>query len=172
MRWTAILTVFVALLAANSLCRSAVAAADFAKANPDFGPEGVWSASCDVDRMTDVKTCRLLIYRMFDDGRDTGYIALSVIPTGNDYHLFLTSSQGLIQNCALRVDRQPRSETQIATINMCMFPNFVGSRLLDQFKSGTTILARMNFFRAGRRDIDFTLNGFSRAFDEMVRGLQ
>ncbi len=148
------------------------AAAADPKSTPDFGPEGVWTASCDVDRMTDLKTCRLLIYRMMDDGQTTGYLALSVIPTGNDYHLFLTSSQGLVQNCALRVDRQPRAETQIATIAMCMFPNFVGSRLLDQFKNGQTILARLNFVRAGRRDIDFTLNGFSRAFDDMVRSLQ
>jgi len=170
MRWIALLFVFAAI--GTGFAGRTAAAADFPKGNPDFGPEGVWNASCDIDRMTDVKTCRLLIYRMFDDGRDTGYIAISVIPTGNDYHLFMTSSQGLLQNCAIRIDRQPRSETQIATINMCMFPNFVGSRLLDQFKNGTTILARMNFVRAGRRDIDFTLNGFSRAFDEMVRSLQ
>ena len=55
---------------------------------------------------------------------------------------------------------------------MCMFPNFVGSRMLDQFKNGQTILARLSFVRGGRRDIDFTLNGFSRAFDDMVRSLQ
>ncbi len=169
MRWTALLAVVAALLAGAV---SAPAAAADAKSTPDFGAEGVWTSSCDIDRMTDLKTCRLLIYRMVDDGQNSGYIALSVIPTGNDYHLFLTSSQGLVQNCALRVDRQPRAETQIATIAMCMFPNFVGSRLLDQFKNGQTILARLAFVRGGRRDIDFTLNGFSRAFDDMVRSLQ
>ncbi|MEI6985996.1 MAG: invasion associated locus B family protein [Rhodospirillaceae bacterium] len=154
----------------GTLAGAAIAAET--KGNPDFGPEGVWNASCDIDRMTDVKTCRLVTYRMFEDGQTTSYVALSVIPTGNDYQLFMTANQGLVQNCALRVDRSPRAETQIATLNMCMFPNFVGSRLLDQFKNGTTILARMSFVRAGRRDIDFTLSGFSRAFDEMVRSLQ
>ena len=168
-RWTAFLALFAALLA--GLVSPPARAADV-KGPPDFGAEGVWTASCDIDRMTDLKTCRLLIYRVVDDGQSSGYIALSVIPTGNDYHLFLTSSQGLVQNCALRVDRQPRAETQIATIAMCMFPNFVGSRLLDQFKNGQTILARLTFVRGGRRDIDFTLNGFSRAFDDMVRSLQ
>ena len=170
MRWTAFLALIVALLA--GLISPPALAADAAKGPPDFGAEGVWTSSCDIDRMTDLKTCRLLIYRVVDDGQNQGYIALSVIPTGNDYHLFLTSSQGLVQNCALRVDRQPRAETQIATIAMCMFPNFVGSRLLDQFKNGQTILARLTFVRGGRRDIDFTLNGFSRAFDDMVRSLQ
>ncbi len=169
MRWTAVFAVFMALLAGAV---SLPAAAADVKNPPDFGAEGVWTSSCDIDRMTDLKTCRLLIYRVVDDGQSSGYIALSVIPTGNDYHLFLTSSQGLVQNCALRVDRQPRAETQIATIAMCMFPNFVGSRLLDQFKNGQTILARLTFVRGGRRDIDFTLNGFSRAFDDMVRSLQ
>ena len=169
LRWTALLAVIAAFLAAPL---SLPAAAADAKTPPDFGAEGVWTSSCDIDRMTDVKTCRLLIYRLVDDGQSQGYIALSVIPTGNDYHLFLTSSQGLVQNCALRVDRQPRAETQIATIAMCMFPNFVGSRLLDQFKNGQTILARLTFVRGGRRDIDITLNGFSRAFDDMVRSLQ
>jgi len=169
MRWTAFFAVFVALLA--GVVSLPAAAAD-AKSPPDFGAEGVWTSSCDIDRMTDLKTCRLLIYRVVDDGQSSGYIALSVIPTGNDYHLFLTTNQGLVQNCALRVDRQPRAETQIATVAMCMFPNFVGSRLLDQFKNGQTILARLAFVRGGRRDIDFTLNGFSRAFDDMVRSLQ
>ncbi len=168
-RRTAFFAVFAAFLAV--LISPPVRAADV-KSPPDFGAEGIWTSSCDIDRMTDLKTCRLLIYRVVEDGQSSGYIALSVIPTGNDYHLFLTSSQGLVQNCALRVDRQPRVETQIATIAMCMFPNFVGSRLLDQFKNGQTILARLNFVRAGRRDIDFTLNGFSRAFDDMVRSLQ
>lgn len=172
MRWTALLTILIALAASAPERATAAPATEFAKGSTEFGPESTWTNGCELDRMTDLKTCRLMIYRMFEDGRDTGYIALSVIPTGNDYQLFLTSSQGMIQNCAIRVDRQPRVETQVATINMCMFPNFVGSRLLDQFKNGSTILVRMNFLRAGRRDIDFTLNGFTRAFDDMNRNMQ
>ena len=148
------------------------AAVDFSKAAADFGPEGAWTNQCDIDRMTDSKTCRLMIYRLFDDGKDVGFIALSVIPTGNDFHLFLTTSQGMVENCAIRVDRQPRIETQIATLNMCMFPNFVSGRVVDQFRNGATVLVRVNFLRGGKRDIDFPLNGFSRNFEEMQRSLQ
>ncbi|WP_245593619.1 invasion associated locus B family protein [Azospirillum halopraeferens] len=147
-------------------------AVDLSKSSAEFGPEGAWTNSCEIDRMTDAKTCRLLNYRLFDEGGEVGFVGLSVIPTGNDYHLFLTTSQGLIENCAIRVDRQPRIETHIATINMCMFPNFVSGRIVDQFRNGSTVLVRVNFLRAGRRDIDFPLNGFSRNFEEMLRNLQ
>ncbi|HEY0836592.1 MAG TPA: hypothetical protein VGE72_21965 [Azospirillum sp.] len=143
-----------------------------AKAAAEFGQEGTWTNFCDIDRMTDSRACRLAVYRLFDDGKDVGFIALSVIPTGNDYHLFLTSSQGMIDSCAIRVDRQPRIESRIATINMCMFPNFMSGRILDQFKNGSTVLVRVNFTRAGKRDIDFSLNGFSKNFEEMQRSLQ
>jgi invasion protein IalB len=147
------------------------AAADVSKVAADFGPEGAWTNQCDIDRMTDSKTCRLMIYRLFDDGKDVGFIALSIIPTGNDFHLFLTTSQGLIDRCAIRVDRQPRIESHVATLNMCMFPNFVSGRVADQFRNGSTILVRVNS-RVGKRDIDFPLNGFSRTFEEMQRSLQ
>ncbi|CAO3401627.1 hypothetical protein [Azospirillum palustre] len=147
------------------------AAVDVSKAAADFGPEGAWTNQCDIDRMTDSKTCRLMIYRLFDDGKDVGFVALSIIPTGNDFHLFLTTSQGLIDRCAIRVDRQPRIESHVATLNMCMFPNFVSGRVADQFRNGSTILVRVNS-RVSKRDIDFPLNGFSRTFEEMQRSLQ
>lgn len=145
--------------------------ADFSKASTDFGPEGTWASSCDIDRMTDLKICRLMVYRLFEDGRDVGFVSLSVIPTGTESHLFLTTSQGMIENCAMRVDRQPRIESQIATLNMCMFPNAASGKFLEQLKNGSTILVRVNFVRGGRRDVDFSLNGFSRNFDEMQRNL-
>lgn len=169
MRWTVAVTLLAALLVSLA---GGSGAADFSKSSSDFGPEGVWSNSCDIDRMTDAKVCRLMTYRLVDEGRDVGFLALSVIPTGNDYHLFLTTSQGLIDSCAIRVDRQPRIETHIATINMCMFPNFLSGKILDQFRNGSTVLVRVNFVRAGRRDIDFTLNGFGRNFEEMQRNMQ
>lgn len=159
-------------LAGGLFSAKPAAAVDFSKAAADFGPEGAWTNQCDIDRMTDSKTCRLMIYRLFDDGKDVGFIALSVIPTGNDFHLFLTTSQGLIDRCAIRVDRQPRIESHVATLNMCMFPNFVSGRVADQFRNGSSILVRVNSPRIGKRDIDFPLNGFSRTFEEMQRSLQ
>jgi len=170
MRLAMVLTVCATLLSAFS--PQPAAAIDVAKAASEFGQEGAWTNVCDIDRMTDSRACRLAVYRLFDDGKDVGFIALSVIPTGNDYHLFLTSSQGMIDSCAIRVDRQPRIESRIATINMCMFPNFMSGRILDQFKNGSTVLVRVNFTRAGKRDIDFSLNGFSKNFEEMQRSLQ
>ncbi|WP_042442334.1 invasion associated locus B family protein [Azospirillum sp. B510] len=158
-------------LAGSPVTAKPAVALDVAKAAADFGPEGAWTNQCDIDRMTDSKTCRLMIYRLFDDGKDVGFIALSIIPTGNDFHLFLTTSQGLLDRCAIRVDRQPRIESHVATLNMCMFPNFVSGRVADQFRNGTTILVRITT-RQGKRDIDFPLNGFSRTFEEMQRGLQ
>lgn len=143
-------------------------------AGSELGPEGVWASQCDIDRMTDAKTCRMITYRLVDDGpgRDPGYVALSIIPTGNDYHMFLTTSQGLVQSCGIRVDRQPRIETYVATLNMCMFPNFLSGRVLDQFRNGSSVLVRVNFVRSGRRDVDFSLNGFAKNFEDMQRALQ
>lgn len=123
MRWTGLFAFGAALLSA--LAVTPASAVDFSKSAAEYGPEGAWTSRCEIDRMTDTKVCRLMNYRLFDDGKEVGFVALSVIPTGNDYHLFLTTSQGMIDNCAIRVDRQPRIETQIATLNMCMFPNFV-----------------------------------------------
>lgn len=171
MRWRGLLSGFMTALMSAVLLQPA-GAVDFSKSGAEFGPEGTWSNQCDVDRMTDSKVCRLMVYRLFDDGKDVGFIALSVIPTGNDYHLFLTTSQGLVENCAIRVDRQPRIESHIATLNMCMFPNFMSGRVVDQFRNGSSILVRVSFLRAGKRDIDFPLNGFSRNFEEMQRSLQ
>lgn len=170
MRWTALLGFVVGLLSA--VATTPASALDMTKAAADFGPEGAWTSSCDIDRMTDSKVCRMMIYRLFDDGKDTAFVALSVIPTGNDYHLFLTTSQGMVDSCAIRIDRQPRIETHIATINMCMFPNFVSGHVVDQFRNGTTVLVRVNFVRGGKRDIDFPLSAFSRNFEEMQRSLQ
>jgi hypothetical protein len=119
--------------------------------------------------MTDFRACRVVAHRLFDDGQQSGFIALSVIPTGNDYHLFVSTNLGQIQNCAIRVDRQPRIESHIATFNMCMFPNFQSGRTVDQFKNGSSVLIRLSYVRSGRRDMDFPLAGFSKAFDEMQR---
>lgn len=166
MRWTVVLTLLLAL------STGPVRAADPPRAAPEMGPEGVWSNACDIDRMTDTRACRLMAYRTYEDGRDVGFVSLSVIPTGTDYHLFLTTSQGLIDSCAIRVDRQPRIETRIATVNMCMFPNFLSGRILDQFRNGQTVLVRVNFARGNRRDMDFSLNGFGRNFEEIQRSLQ
>lgn len=169
MRWKIFIGFCVALLSALSV--QPAGAADVTKTTAEFGPEGVWASACNVDRMTDSKTCRLMTYRLFEEGQEVGFVALSIIPTGTDYHLFLTASQGLIESCAIRVDRQPRIETHIATINMCMFPNFMSGRVLDQFRNGSTVLVRVNL-RGGKQDIDFGLNGFSRNFEEMQRMLQ
>lgn len=139
---------------------------------PEIGPEGVWTNACEIDRMTDLKVCRLMTYRVLEDGRESGFISLTVIPSGNDFHLFVTTSQGLIESCAMRVDRQPRIETQIATINMCMFPNITASKFHEQMRNGSTVLVRINFVRASRRDIDFSLNGFSRNLEELQRNLR
>jgi invasion protein IalB len=170
MRWIALVGIWAALLSA--LCVQPAAAVDVTKSTAEFGPEGVWTSACNIDRMTDSKTCRMMSYRLFEEGQNVGFVALSIIPTGTDYHLFLTTSKGLIESCAIRVDRQPRIETQIATINMCMFPNFMSGRVLDQFRNGSTVLVRVNFLRGGKQDIDFSLNGFSRSFEEMQRMLQ
>jgi invasion protein IalB len=143
-------------------------AVELPKSAPDMGPEGQWFSQCDIDRMTDAKTCRMVTYRAVDDG----YVAVSIIPTGNDYHMFLTANGGMLQSCAIRVDRQPRIETYIATLNMCMFPNFLSGRILDQFRSGSSVLVRVNSAKTGRRDIDFSLNGFARNFEEMQKALQ
>lgn len=170
MRWKILLGFMAALMSAVTI--NSASAMDFSKATADFGPEGTWSNQCEIDRMTDSKVCRLMVYRLFDEGREVGFVALSVIPTGTDYHLFLTTSQGMIENCAIRVDRQARIETQVATLNMCMFPNFLTGKVAEQFRNGTSMLVRVNFLRAGKRDIDFPLNGFSRNFEEMQRNLQ
>ena len=170
MRWKILLGFMAALMSAVTF--NSASAMDFSKAAADFGPEGAWSNHCEIDRMTDSKVCRLMVYRLFDEGREVGFVALSVIPTGTDYHLFLTTSQGMIENCAIRVDRQARIESQVATLNMCMFPNFLTGKVAEQFRNGTSMLVRVNFLRAGKRDIDFPLNGFSRNFEEMQRNLQ
>jgi len=170
MRWKMFVGFCAVLLSALSV--QPAGAATVNKATAEFGPEGVWTSSCDVDRMTDSKTCRMMSYRLYEEGQEVGFVALSLIPTGTDYHLFLTTSQGLIESCAIRVDRQPRIETHIATISMCMFPNFMSGRVLDQFRNGSTVLVRVNFRGGGKQDIDFSLNGFSRNFEETQRLLQ
>jgi hypothetical protein len=57
--------IFVAVWAAllSAMPFQPAGAADVPKSIADFGPEGVWSTSCDVDRMTDSKTCRMLSSR-------------------------------------------------------------------------------------------------------------
>jgi invasion protein IalB len=139
------------------------------KAQFDLGQEGVWTSQCEIDRMVDYRACKVVTHRLFDDGKQQGFIALSVIPAGNDYHLFVTSNIGQLQGCALRVDRQPRIESQIATFNMCMFPNFQSGRTAEQFKNGAAVLIRLNYRGGGRRDIDFPLSGFSKSYDEMYK---
>lgn len=166
-----LLTMRLPLLASllTAFLSFAATAAEPARLHSDLGAEGAWTSQCEIDRMIDYRVCRVVAHRLFDEGQQQGFIALSVIPTGNDYHLFVTSNVGQLQSCALRVDRQPRIESQIATFNMCMFPNFHSGRTVDQFKNGSSVLIRLNYRGGGRRDIDFPLSGFSKAFDEMHR---
>lgn len=165
-------TVLAALLFAAAPAKLARAAEPAKASVPELGQEGVWTSLCEIDRMTDFRACRAVSHRVFDDGQKTGVISLSVIPTGNDYYLFVTTNLGPLQNCAIRVDRQPRIETHVATYNMCMFPNFLSGRTVDQFRDGSSVLVRVAFPRGGRRDIDFPLSGFTKAFDEMQRLVQ
>lgn len=178
MRFAATASLFAFLSAALSVAAAPAVANEAAKAPAageavknafDLGQEATWSSQCDIDRMLDYRACRVVVHRLFDDGRQQGFVALSVIPAGNDYHLFVTSNVGQLQSCALRVDRQPRIESQIATFNMCMFPNFQSGRTAEQFKNGASVLIRLNYRGGARRDVDFPLNGFSKSYDEMVR---
>lgn len=158
-----------AFLSAAFLPVAHATSAEQGKPQGDMGPEGVWASQCEIDRMLDYRACRASAFRQFDDGKQQGFVALSVIPAGNDYHLFVTSNAGQVRACALRVDRQPRIETQIATFGMCMFPNFLSGRTVEQFKNGSSVLIRLNYRGGGYRDIDFPLSGFSKAYDEMHR---
>lgn len=170
MRWLRILTV----LAATALSMAAVPAQanQFGIDTSDFGPEGVWNNYCEVDRMTDVASCRLYIYRLYENGREVEYMSMSIIPMGKDYAVFISTSEGLLDSCVVRVDRQNRVESRLASINMCVFTEAAGTQIVEQFKNGSSVLLRANFLRAGRRDIDFTLSGFSRNFEEMQRAMQ
>lgn len=169
MRWLKLLTVFVGTLVAAAT--STAQGNQFGIDTSDFGPEGVWNNYCEIDRMTDVASCRLYIYRLYENGRDIEYMSLSIIPTGKDYSIFLSTSEGLIDSCAIRVDRGDKIDSRLASINMCVFTDVSGSQLVNQFRNGASVLVRANFLRAGRRDIDFTLSGFSRNFDEMQRAM-
>ena len=169
MRWLKILTV----LAGTALATPVSAQGNqFGIDTSDFGPEGVWNNYCEVDRMTDVASCRLYIYRLYENGREIEYMSLSIIPMGQGYAVFMSTSEGLLESCAVRVDRQNRIETRMASINMCVFTDGTGNQLVEQFKNGSSLLVRANYVRAGRRDIDFTLSGFSRNFEEMQRAMQ
>lgn len=140
-----------------------------------FGPEGVWNSYCEVDRMTDAASCRLYIYRLYENGRDVEYISISVLPTGlagGDFSLFLSTSEGLVESCALRVDRLDKVDSRMASINMCVFADGTGSQIINELKNGSSLLVRANFLNSGRRDLDFTLNGFTRNFEEMQRAMR
>ncbi len=144
-----------------------------AAAVEDVGPEGQWLADCTVDRMTDTRTCRVLIYRQLGDASGAmRTAALSVVPVGKDYGLFLTIDKGVVDRCALRVDRQPRLETAISTISVCVFPNFAVDKVAESFRNGSNVLTRFTFKDGSQQDVDFPLKGFTQAFEEMGRGLK
>ncbi len=131
---------------------------------------GTWAVNCEVDRMTDVRRCRLMIHREIGGG-ETGpeVVALSVVPAGQNLHLFVTTDLGVLSGCALRVDRRPHVETEVATFNMCMFSHFQAGTLDDQFRDGAAVLVRLILADGiGHRDVDFTLTGFQRAYEEML----
>ncbi|HEV7371125.1 hypothetical protein [Arenibaculum sp.] len=169
MRWIKILTVFVGTLIGVSA--QTAHANQFGIDTSDFGPEGVWNNYCEIDRMTDMASCRLYIYRLYENGREVEYVSLSVIPTGGSFAIFLSTSEGLIDSCSIRVDRQDKIDTRMASINMCVFADVTGAQVVEQFRNGSALLVRSNFLRAGRRDVDFTLSGFTRNFEEMQRAM-
>jgi hypothetical protein len=138
----------------------------------DFGPEGTWNHYCEVDRMTDAASCRLYIYRIYENGAGADYMAVSIVPIGKDFSVFLSTSEGLVDGCAVRVDRLNRVESRLASVNMCVFAEGAGTQVVEQFKTGTSALVRASFLRSGRRDLDFPLKGFARSFEDMQRALQ
>lgn len=140
----------------------------------DLGAEGQWITDCTMDRMTDSRTCRILIYRLLGDpsGQGARTAAISVVPMGNDYEMFLTIDRSVVDRCALRVDRQPRVESSVSTISVCVFPNFAVQKVAESFRNGSTVLTRFIFKDGSQQDIDFPLKGFKQAFDEMARSLK
>ncbi|PWC44804.1 invasion associated locus B family protein [Azospirillum sp. TSO22-1] len=165
-RWTTIACLGLAGL--GFLSGSAGAAAV-----EELGPEGQWLADCTVDRMTDTRNCRVLVYRLLGDPSGNARVAaISVVPVGKDYELFLTIDKGVVERCALRVDRQPRIESSVSTINVCVFPNFAADKMGESFRGGTTVLTRYTFKDGSQQDLDFPLKGFKQAFEEMTRSLK
>ncbi|WP_431858295.1 hypothetical protein [Azospirillum sp.] len=139
----------------------------------ELGPEGQWLADCTIDRMTDTRNCRVLVYRLLGDPSGNARVAaISVVPVGKDYEMFLTIDRGVVERCALRVDRQPRIESSVSTINVCVFPNFAADKMGDSFRGGTTVLTRYTFKDGSQQDLDFPLKGFKQAFEEMTRSLK
>ncbi|WP_448188193.1 hypothetical protein [Azospirillum sp. sgz301742] len=171
MRWTRILGFGLAGLCglAGGMQPGAARAATV----EEMGPEGQWMADCSMDRMTDTRTCRVLVYRLLGDASGAmRTAAISVVPVGKDYELFLTIDKGVVDRCALRVDRQPRLESTVSTISVCVFANFAADKVADSFRNGTTVLTRFTFKDGSQQDIDFPLKGFKQAFEEMARGLK
>lgn len=139
----------------------------------ELGPEGQWLADCSIDRMTDSRTCRVLVYRLLGDAAGAmRTAAISVVPVGKDFELFLTIDKAVVDRCALRVDRQPRVESAVSTVSVCVFPNFAVDKLADSFRNGTSVLTRFTFKDGSQQDLDFPLKGFKQAFDEMARSLK
>jgi len=172
MRWKKILGLgLVGLYGALAYGQSGAARAAQVE---DLGPEGQWIADCSMDRMTDTRTCRVLIYRLLGDpsGQGPRTAAISVVPVDKDYELFLTIDRGVVDRCALRVDRQPRLESAVSTIGVCVFPNFAVDKVAEAFRNGSTVLTRFTFKDGSQQDIDFPLKGFRQAFDEMARSLK
>lgn len=139
----------------------------------ELGPEGQWLADCTIDRMTDTRNCRALVYRLLGEPAGNARVAaISVVPVGKDYELFLTIDRGVVERCALRVDRQPRIESAVSTVNVCVFPNFAADKVAETFRNGTTVLTRFVFKDGSQQDLDFPLKGFKQAFEDMTRSLK
>ncbi len=170
MRWKTILG--LAVLGGGLACGQAGTAR--AGQVEDLGPEGQWITDCSMDRMTDMQTCRLILYRLLADpaGQGGRAVAISVVPVNRDYALFLSIDRAVVDRCALRVDRHPRLESTVAAVNTCVFSNFAVDKMADTFRDGTTVLTRFAFKDGSQQDIDFSLKGFRDAFDEMANNLR
>ena len=106
---------------------------------------------------------------VIDATRDSSLMQIIIVKTGDEIG-DITSSSPIEDNCELRVDTNPvfYSKCLISEDNLGMYITFdagrLGDRFIEELKSGSVLRTRMGNDSQSVYD-NFSLNGFSRAYD-------
>lgn len=122
-----------------------------------------WRHTCKTDAMTDRISCRIDFAQRVADG----FVNVTVTEADEQYLVLVGSSQdlGLLTSCALRVDefQHVASDGVLQGICMILPQQHDLDTLVAQMKAGRTLLARVDLYARGSRDITIPLNGFTAA---------
>ncbi len=101
-----------------------------------------WAPTCVTDVRTNVRGCSLFTRMLVIDGLGRAAVAISVASAAAEPMVRIASDASFPTRAVVTVDTLPGIETKTCTANACSFTGAAAAALIEEFKTGATVVAR------------------------------